>query len=262
MAEFDGPPALSTSKEADKVDSGGEDPKTTRNIRVTQDFMEEVQKYPVLYDRFSSEFKNKYIKQNAWTSVGKAFGASAEEAEKRYKSIRTSYGRYLKKKRHMPTGSGRKDVPCISEFENLDWLNIYIDHRPTVTNINNEHESDVDTCDTDDNEQVLCISDKSGSDDIVANKMKAGEKRPWSKSNSKSKIDEALVKSIGSITKILEQHPNDVKKGQEDVTDEDELFCRSLVPQLKRLPPPLKQQAKIHIQQLLFSTEFHQQWPN
>lgn len=31
----------------------------TKSIRNTQEYMEEVQKYPVLYDKFSKDFKDK-----------------------------------------------------------------------------------------------------------------------------------------------------------------------------------------------------------
>ena len=35
---------------------------TLKNIQDTKVFIEEIQKYPVLYDNFSTDFKNKYKK--------------------------------------------------------------------------------------------------------------------------------------------------------------------------------------------------------
>ena len=60
---------------------------------------------------------------------------SAADAEKKFKNIRTGYGRYLKKVKSIPSGSGRDAVPVPKDFAGLDWLQKYISHRPTVTNI-------------------------------------------------------------------------------------------------------------------------------
>ena len=54
----------------------------TKSIRNTQEYMEEIQKYPVLYDKFSKDFKDKYKKQNAWSAIATTFGVTPEEAEK------------------------------------------------------------------------------------------------------------------------------------------------------------------------------------
>ena len=42
--------------------------------------------------------KNKFTRLNCWRKIGEKFDVDAAEAEKKYKNIRTAYGRYLKKK--------------------------------------------------------------------------------------------------------------------------------------------------------------------
>ena len=59
--------------------------------------MEEIQKYPLLYHKFSTDFNNKYKKQNAWDAIAKTFGSTVKSFEKKYKYIRTSYGRTWRK---------------------------------------------------------------------------------------------------------------------------------------------------------------------
>ena len=60
----------------------------------------------------------------------------APEAERRYKNCRTSYGSYLKKRKSVPSRSGRNAVPTPAEFANLERLKNHINHRAeTVTNI-------------------------------------------------------------------------------------------------------------------------------
>ena len=55
------------------------------------------------------------------------------EAEVKFRNIRTAYGRYLKRLKTLPSGSGRGAVR--REFQNLEWLNPHIAHRPSSTNL-------------------------------------------------------------------------------------------------------------------------------
>ena len=65
--------------------------------------------------------------------IGEKFNLSVAEAEVKFRKIRTVYGRYLKRLRTTPSGSGRDAVP--REFQNLEWLNPHIAHRPSSTNL-------------------------------------------------------------------------------------------------------------------------------
>ena len=84
-------------------------------------FMEEVQKYPALYNKLSKDCKHKFIRVNIWKAVGEEFGLDAAEAEK--KNIRMSeprVGDTWGKKKSVPSGSGRDAVASTAEFCNLD----------------------------------------------------------------------------------------------------------------------------------------------
>ena len=67
--------------------------------------------------------------------MAEKFDMSPEEAEKKFKNIRTAFGRYLKKAKSIPLGSGRDAVPVPREFESLDWLAGIIGTRPCVSNL-------------------------------------------------------------------------------------------------------------------------------
>ena len=99
-------------------------------------FMEEVQKYDCLYNKYSKSYKDKYIKIDCWTKIGEKFDMSAADAEKKSKNVRTGYGRYLKKVNAIPSGSGRDAVPTPKDFTGLEWLQKYISHTPNVSNMN------------------------------------------------------------------------------------------------------------------------------
>ena len=48
-----------------------------RNRFTKEKFMSEVQKYPVLYDKFSKDFMNLEMKKNAWSNIVKVFELTA-----------------------------------------------------------------------------------------------------------------------------------------------------------------------------------------
>eukprot|EP00112_Aurelia_sp_Birch-Aquarium-sp1_P020303 Seg520.3 transcript_id=Seg520.3/GoldUCD/mRNA.D3Y31 product="hypothetical protein" protein_id=Seg520.3/GoldUCD/D3Y31 len=64
--------------------------------------------------------------------------------------------------------------------------------------------------------------------------------------------------STEQASHILERNGSietELKKSQED-DNEDSLYCRSLIPTLKKLPPRKNKMAKIKINQLLFEMAF------
>ena len=86
--------------------------------------MEEVARFECVYHRNSKDFKDKHKKANCWNKIGQKFNLSAGEAEAKFPNTRTVYGRYLKRLKTLPSGSGRDAVP--REFQNLQWLNPHI----------------------------------------------------------------------------------------------------------------------------------------
>ena len=86
-----------------------------------------------VYHRNSKDFKDKNKKANCWKKIGEKFNLSAAETEVKFRKIRTAYGRYLKRLKTLPSGSVRDAVP--REFQNLEWLNPHIAHRPSSTNL-------------------------------------------------------------------------------------------------------------------------------
>ena len=88
-------------------------------------FMEEVQKYDGLYNKYSKSYKSykdKYIKINCWTKIGEKFVMSAADAGKKIKNVRTGCRRYLKKVNcHCLIGPGR-----VERWGSADSLETFI----------------------------------------------------------------------------------------------------------------------------------------
>ena len=78
--------------------------------------MEEFARYECVYHRNSKDFKDKNKKAKCWGKIGEKFNLSAAEAEVKFRNITTAYGRYLKRLKTLPSGSGRDAVP--REFQN------------------------------------------------------------------------------------------------------------------------------------------------
>lgn len=55
-------------------------------------FMEEVQKYDYLYNKFSKDYRDRFMKLNCWTKIAQKFDLSPFDAEKKFKNLRTAYG--------------------------------------------------------------------------------------------------------------------------------------------------------------------------
>lgn len=102
--------------------------------------------------------------------------------------------------------------------------------------------------------------DEGGFDDVTPSSSRVstqseglkhnnGSKKQWVRkcSTPLSDVDSAILKLVDAITKTLHE-PAAPKR---DDSDEDELFCLSLVPGIKRLPPREKSLAKMQMQSAL-----------
>ena len=114
--------------------------KNASKVIRTDIFMEEVQKYVCLYDKYSRDFKDRNMKVNCWDKVASKFDLTPQQAETKFRNVRTAYTRFLRKKKTVPSGSGREASKVPTEFENLEWLSSYIDHRPTCNNMSEQDE--------------------------------------------------------------------------------------------------------------------------
>ena len=84
------------------------------------------------------------------------------EATKRFKNIRLSYTRFLKKKKKTPSGSGRDAVP--KQFENLEWLSTYIEHRATWSNLKTKKKGENDTFSDIEDEESQSVVDTNNNE--------------------------------------------------------------------------------------------------
>ena len=94
-----------------------------------------IRNYKVIYDKSSKGYKLPQQKKNAWKEISTNLGISVEEAQTRYKSIRTNFSKYVKRIKCTRSGSGRSDLPELKEdYEHLRWIITHIKQRESVSN--------------------------------------------------------------------------------------------------------------------------------
>ena len=207
-------------------------------------FMEEVQKYDCLYNKYRKSYKDKYIKINCWTKIGEKFDMSVADAEKKFKNVRTGYGGYLKKVKAIPSGSGRDAVPTPKDFAGLDWLQKYISHRPKLNPVEVDSDEDnnsvgeqgetndqtdqagSETLELEDSGGSVETSKETGVDEKRTESAEVVEKkrrkvsvtsRPWSSANRKKEakqrddVEAALLVTTNSLVEQAKKLPESPK---------------------------------------------------
>ena len=96
--------------------------------------MNTIRKYPAIYDKSCSDYKNQRVKSNAWLAVSKSLGMDVLLVQKQYNTIRSNFSRYLKDLKGK-SGCGRGDIEIRPDLEYLRWLITHIKHRQTSSNI-------------------------------------------------------------------------------------------------------------------------------
>ena len=79
----------------------------------------------------------------------------------------------------------------------------------------------------------------------------------WSSNGKNAGVD--VDKAIRSTANSIAEHLKQIgakRKHNEEREDEDSLFCRNLVPRLKRLPSQSRAFIRLQIEQLLYQTQF------
>eukprot|EP00794_Sanderia_malayensis_P002721 gene2721-3147_t len=167
-------------------------------------FTEEVHKYDCLYNKFNKHFKNKFVKYNCWIKVADKFNLKPEEAEKKFKNIRSAFGRHLRKQKSVPSGSGREAVPADIPGS-LQWLSNVIVHRQTSTNfisqgVNMTPEKELDK---DERQEQSDESDKDFGDDEKISAMAENEDQPseeFDTTNTMMPIEDEEDANLGKET--------------------------------------------------------------
>ena len=250
---------------------------TQSSVNSDVEFMEIIRQYPAIYDKSSKACKDKRIKANCWKMVADILNVWAGDAERRYKTIRTAFTRYLAK-REGKSGFGVDDVGQIDpKYENLRWLITFIRSRPSSSNFqrknvttgnDEEFDQDFQKCgpsngsacsdellQTEINEEEPNAECRSvGNKRILASDVKpSGAGKKFSMKEELEKTDKEIKQAMITLEKSVEFMQEQSKKSD---VDEDTHYCLIIAARLKRFDARTKAIARHSIERVLFDLEF------
>ena len=233
-------------------------------------FMEIICEFPTVYNRRLKDFKDRNKKSNCWTAISEKVGQPIDQVKRRYESIRTQFGKYLKSRKGR-SGSGSGDIPLDPKYEHLQWLSNYIVSRassgnfratpvrcstPTPANMAGvsenilsegandesnelpEHASDKDEeGEESDSLDVPVFNHKTTDLSISEVSKEKPVIKSWMKKESRKrqleKTDAQLNKAMSNLNESIALHKKSAT--EEKKMDEDELYVLSLANRLRNL---------------------------
>ena len=102
---------------------------------VQHELLEAIRLYPSIYDRSSSEFRDKPMRENSWAAIACQLHSTSEECKAKYRTIRARIATYLRAK-IKPSGSAAASSEKIDDdYELHKWIFTHISQRRGLTNI-------------------------------------------------------------------------------------------------------------------------------
>ncbi|KAG8289300.1 hypothetical protein J6590_107336 [Homalodisca vitripennis] len=209
----------------------------------TDRFIDEIEKRRALWDLESPDYKNRVLKRSAWEEVVDIFSKTESTVEekkqlgivlqKRWKNLRDSFARELRKKKTTKSGSGAvKGTPYVY-FQRLIFLENTVRNKETTSNL-----------DLSSNSQLPEEEEADTEDLVTPGPINSGEsQRKKIKLNPVDKhFSDILTKSIAVREKQQLESTND---------DEDKLFCLSLYKELKKIPEQGRIRTKIQLLEVI-----------
>ncbi|XP_018788166.1 PREDICTED: uncharacterized protein LOC108968531 [Bactrocera latifrons] len=87
-----------------------------------------IKRHPCLFDRSSTDFRNQYLKEEAWVAAAISTGASVEQCKQRWKSLRDRFVREVVSQQSKPESAAKeKNGWCY--FELLSFLTKHVNPR-------------------------------------------------------------------------------------------------------------------------------------
>eukprot|EP00795_Rhopilema_esculentum_P017397 gene17397-8996_t len=230
----------------------------------TEILIGEIQAYPILWNKQSPEYKESHKKRLVWAEISLRLGLNVESIKSKWKNLCDSYKKCLDREREFSkSGSASFKQPRCRYYDQLTFLRDVITNRQTISNLALPSSSPLSPLPLD------FVGKSSPAPSFTSNSSyEADEFRPMEPSfetisRKASTAAQGKTSSVKRSKRAADMDPVESfliesiqKKARPNDDDPDDLFCRSLVATLKRLPQKKNQMAKLKIQQLLFDIEY------
>ncbi|KAL1488929.1 hypothetical protein ABEB36_014715 [Hypothenemus hampei] len=222
--------------------------------------IEEIRKYPSLYNYEDANYKNFVIKENGWKNVAASLGKNVDDCKKRWRSVKDNYFRN-KKKQKLGTGSSSLDKPIKwALYNQLSFLDKIKHDRSDFENVVS-NKSILDDPDSDVHLNPATPSTSMSSTKITnTNSVEDWESLSGSRCSTptlKSKVKRSQTRGLNTSSiaefnaraqrrmELLEAIHN--KTQRTETEDDVDLFMKSISYTVKKLPPAQITEAKIGI---------------
>ncbi|XP_053608008.1 uncharacterized protein LOC128673877 [Plodia interpunctella] len=206
------------------------------------DLIREVEKRPILYDKFVVGFNKTKLRDDAWKEVQDSLNVSETECKKRWRSLRDSF---IKLQR---THGGRTRWPY---HQAMKFLLPHVEPKAEIgSSKNRRHEKD---------KEQEKEEDSDAEEELMRQRaIQALPDISFTDKFDDDKFDEDSAPSPkkARLNSTDEEGPCSLCKER---TDPDELFLLSCAPILKRVNAKQNARARLKIQQVLYEAEFGSQ---
>ncbi|XP_069681422.1 transcription factor Adf-1-like [Periplaneta americana] len=184
----------------------------------TATLISEIYKRPILWDPRNKNYHSRGNVDREWNSVCEVMNITKEAAKAKWKSLRDNYRKELSKSKEDATSERRWVY-----FKTLHFLEDVMETKKPMTDVGVKEESEVFLQRRDSQEQET-FSDNTASEITEPSAPPQRFKKRKRGSLKFNSHQDAL-------------HPERTDQGDEDDTDDDLLFFKSLLPYMKMLPP-------------------------
>ncbi|CAG9772087.1 unnamed protein product [Ceutorhynchus assimilis] len=96
--------------------------------------IEQVSRFPALFNKKDPRFRSKTAKEAAWITIGEIMDATPEECSARFVVLRAKYTKLKKEIKLMPSGAGAYEIDW-PHFDAMGFLDPFLSTRKTTSNM-------------------------------------------------------------------------------------------------------------------------------
>ncbi|KAL1494908.1 hypothetical protein ABEB36_010420 [Hypothenemus hampei] len=162
-----------------------------------------VQERPALYNIMMKDHHNRDLLEKLWEEISTEVGVGVTECKNKWNSVRSSYSRYLRHQKKLPSGSGTSKRKKWYLADNMTFLKDFMgQHRQPVGNATIEETSEIAL----DLDQERCIGDDEDTQDTPIS-ITSSDSQSMTQGRSKPKVPKmaSVVGAVaGPMIKFLE----------------------------------------------------------
>ncbi|CAG4949129.1 unnamed protein product [Parnassius apollo] len=243
---------------------------------MSENFINAIQERPILWDKRNKNYHNRLLSYREWEDLAKLTGTTSETAKKKWKNLRDTFIKELKKIPKPRSGADADNEPKYTGtwpyFESMSFLIVILKPRKTEGNIVTKTDSNSrdlpESTDAASLEDDLALDVADSDDTQLHESMSTLQEMPQNTTDINTHQSPLPSPSLPAITRQTRKRKDSdleafldierekmkiLRQGQEDTTDDDILWFKSILPYIKQLPSMNKLHFRTQMQELLLT---------